>query len=194
MGGARRPCAAPGPAVIRAAALATSAVLAATGIALLHQPSRQARPRSGAFDTDLTLLQNQLPQIHPNVDVQALDAAVAQFREKLPTLTEDQADVGFMELVASLGDRNGHTGIFPLDPGNQPGVPRVPLSRLRVRRRRLRHRPARRPFPRRRAPDRRRRHPDRAGARAGETARAARQRDDRRRATSARCTCSTRRC
>ena len=55
--------------MIRAAALATSAVLAATGIALLHQPSRQARPRSSAFDTDLTLLQNRLPQIHPNVNV-----------------------------------------------------------------------------------------------------------------------------
>jgi hypothetical protein len=118
MGGARRPRAAPGPSVIRTAALATSAVLAAVGMTLLHQRPQQIRPHGGAFDTDLTLLQQQLPQIHPNVDMQAWDAAVAQLREELPTMTEDQADVGFMELVASLGDRNGHTGIFPLDSGN----------------------------------------------------------------------------
>jgi hypothetical protein len=80
-----------------------------------------------AFDSDLTLLQQQLPQIHPRVDVQAFGAAVAQFREKLPTLTEDQADVGFMELIASLGDRNGHTGIFPLDPGNRHAFHEYPF-------------------------------------------------------------------
>ena len=113
--------------MIRAAALATSAVLAAAGATLLHQPSQHGRPRSGAFDTDLTLLQNRLPQIHPNVNVQAWDAAVAQLRQQLPALTEDQADVGFMELVASLGDRNGHTGIFPLDPGNSRAFHEYPF-------------------------------------------------------------------
>jgi hypothetical protein len=117
MGGAGRPRAAPGSAVIRVAALATSAVLTATGLTVVHH--RTAYADAKGFDSDLTLLQDQLPLIHPNVDVQAWDEAVAQFRTKLPTLTEDQADAGFMELVASLGDRNGHTGIFPLDPGNQ---------------------------------------------------------------------------
>ncbi len=66
----------------------------------------------------MTLLQQQLPQIHPNVDVNAFDTAAAALQAKLPGLTAEQADVGFMELIASLGDRNGHTGIFPLDPGN----------------------------------------------------------------------------
>ena len=105
--------------MIHAAALVGTALVAAGGLALVRQPT-QIHPHAvgQAFDTDLTLLQQQLPQIHPQVDVQAWDAAVAQFRDKLPTLNDDQADVGFMELVASLGDRNGHTGIFPLDPGN----------------------------------------------------------------------------
>jgi hypothetical protein len=80
-----------------------------------------------AFNSDLTLLQQRLPQIHPHVDEQAFDAAVAHFRQKLPTLTEDQADVGFMKLVASLGDRNGHTGVFPLDPGNQRAFHEYPF-------------------------------------------------------------------
>jgi hypothetical protein len=65
--------------------------------------------------------------IHPDVDVQAWNAAVTQLRDKLPTLTEDQADVGFMELVATLGDRNGHTGIFPLDPGNKRAFHEYPF-------------------------------------------------------------------
>jgi hypothetical protein len=106
--------------VIRIALLAASAALAATGLTLTRQQPVRIQPHVDAhgLDSDLTLLQQQLPLIHPNVDMQAWDAAVAQFRDKLTTLTEDQADVGFMELVASLGDRNGHTGIFPLDPGN----------------------------------------------------------------------------
>jgi hypothetical protein len=33
-------------------------------------------------------------------------------------MTPDQVAVGFMKLAASLGNRNGHTGIFPLNPGN----------------------------------------------------------------------------
>lgn len=88
--------------MIRLAALAAIALLATSG-----------------FDGDVTLLQQQLPSIHPGVDVTAFDAAAATLQAALPGLTEEQADVGFMKLVASLGDRNGHTGIFPLDPGNQ---------------------------------------------------------------------------
>jgi hypothetical protein len=123
MGGRRRPRSPPRPAVIRAAAVAASAVLAAIGLSVPHHGTTQAQ----SFESDLTLLQQRLPQIHPDVDVQAWDAAVAQFRNDLPTLSEDQADVGFMELVASLGDRNGHTGIFPLDPGNRRAFHEYPF-------------------------------------------------------------------
>ncbi|MDX6481113.1 MAG: hypothetical protein QOG85_1623 [Gaiellaceae bacterium] len=70
------------------------------------------------YSGDLALVHDQLPRIHPHVDVQAFDAAAAQLGQELPGMTETQADVGFMKLAASLGDRNGHTGIFPLDPGN----------------------------------------------------------------------------
>jgi hypothetical protein len=73
---------------------------------------------SGGYGSDVTLLQRELPLIHPHVRVKAFDAAAARLRARLPGMTESQADVGFMKLVASLGNRNGHTGIFPLDPGN----------------------------------------------------------------------------
>ena len=113
--------------MIRAAALVGTALVAAAGLTLVRQPTHHPHAVGQAFDTDLTLLRQQLPQIHPQMDVQAWDAAVAQFREKLSTLDEDQADVGFMELVASLGDRNGHTGIFPLDPGNSRAFHEYPF-------------------------------------------------------------------
>jgi hypothetical protein len=129
MGGACRPRTAPGPAVIRLAVLTASGALAAVGLTLLHQRTAQLQPHMNvqAFDSDLAVLQHQLPLIHPHVDMQAWDAAVAQLRGRLPTLTEDQADVGFMELVASLGDRNGHTGIFPLDSGNRRAFHEYPF-------------------------------------------------------------------
>ena len=101
--------------MIRLAALGAIALLAGSGLTQSN------------YGDDLTLLQQQLPQIHPHVDVQAFDARVATFANKLPTLTEDQADVGFMKLVASLGPRNGHTGIFPLDHGNQRSFHEYPL-------------------------------------------------------------------
>jgi hypothetical protein len=87
--------------MIRLAALVAAVVLASAG-----------------YGGDLTQLRDELPQIHPQVNARTWHAAVAQLRAELPNLTEDQADVGFMKLVASLGNRNGHTGIFPLDPGN----------------------------------------------------------------------------
>ena len=74
---------------------------------------------AGSSGDDLALVQQQLPLIHPHAGAQAFSDAAAQLGGELGTDTEDQAVVGFMKLVASLGDRNGHTGIFPLDPGNQ---------------------------------------------------------------------------
>ena len=74
---------------------------------------------ASAFASDVDLLQQQLPQIHPHVDTVAFDDAASQLQTALPGMTDDEALVGFMKLVASLGDRNGHTGIFPLDPGNE---------------------------------------------------------------------------
>jgi hypothetical protein len=76
---------------------------------------------------DATLLENELPQIHPGVQKQQLAAAADDLRAKLPSLTENEAVVAFMRAVASLGPRNGHTGIFPLDPGNRRAFHEFPV-------------------------------------------------------------------
>ena len=128
MDGAHHTRAPPRSTMIRAAALVGTALVAAAGLTMAHQqPQIHPHAVGQAFDTDLTLLQQQLPQIHPQVDVQAWDAAVAQFPRKAPHADEGQADVGFMELVASLGNRNGHSGIFPLDPGNSRAFHEYPF-------------------------------------------------------------------
>jgi hypothetical protein len=72
----------------------------------------------GSYSSDVTFVQQWLPQMHPRVDKVAFDDAASQLQSELPGMTDHEAVVGFMKLVASLGDRNGHTGIFPLDPGN----------------------------------------------------------------------------
>jgi hypothetical protein len=77
--------------------------------------------------SDLTLLQQQLPQIYPAPAPKEFVAAADDLRARLPELDANQAAVGFMRLVASLGERNGHTGIFPLDPGNRRAFHEYPL-------------------------------------------------------------------
>ena len=72
----------------------------------------------GDYVSDVTLFEQQLSAFHPHFDNVAFAAAAAELKAALPSMTEEQADVGFMKLVASLGDRNGHSGIYPLDPGN----------------------------------------------------------------------------
>ena len=67
------------------------------------------------YGADLTLVQQQLPDIHPNVDTQAFNAAADQLGSELGTDTSDQAVVGFMKLVASLGDRLTAVGGVPID-------------------------------------------------------------------------------
>lgn len=70
------------------------------------------------YADDLSKAREQIPQIHPHVTQPAFDQAADSLEAQLPQMTPDQVAVGFMKLAASLGNRNGHTGIFPLNPGN----------------------------------------------------------------------------
>jgi hypothetical protein len=68
-----------------------------------------------AWRADLDTIAAELPQRHPDLFYRmsraAWDSALAATRERLPTMTRDQAIVAFMELVA-LGN-DGHTAISP---------------------------------------------------------------------------------
>ena len=134
---------------------------------------------SGGYGSDVTLLQRNLPLLHPHVNVKAFDAAAARLRARLPHLSEEPGRRRLHEArCVTRRPQRSHRHL-PARPRKQAGVPRVPVPRLRVRGRRVRHRPEGLQVLRRGAADGRRRRAHRARARADQAARAARQPDDR---------------
>jgi len=85
--------------------------------------SAQARPSAGATAaTDVRDLGDSIEQIHPapfrSISRERFEAEVKELAARAPTLSRDQLLVGVLRIIASLGPRNGHTGLFPGDPGN----------------------------------------------------------------------------
>jgi hypothetical protein len=80
-----------------------------------------------AWRSDLRLLRRELPNRHPspflNVPRARWDSAATALDRALPSLSRDRALVGFMRLVAMLGD--AHTN---LDPGPSMGLRFYPLE------------------------------------------------------------------
>ena len=95
---------------------------AAPGVAAPAAPAGVA-----AWRSDLALLRRELPARHPapflKVSRARWDSAAAALERRLPSLNRDQALVGFMSLVAMLGD--AHT---VLDPGPALGLRFYPLE------------------------------------------------------------------
>jgi len=60
--------------------------------------------------------------IHPapfrSVSRQRFRAEVDALARRAPSLSRDELLVGVLRIIALLGPRNGHTGLFPGDPGN----------------------------------------------------------------------------
>jgi hypothetical protein len=81
----------------------------------------QARPSapSTAAD-DVRELGMQIAQIHPDafrsVSRQRFESDVGVLAERAPSISRNELLVGMLRIVASLGPRNGHTGLFPGDP------------------------------------------------------------------------------
>jgi hypothetical protein len=81
--------------------------------------------------SDLALLGERLPLLHPNpwhaLPQAEFESAAERLSARLPELDRDEVAVELMRLLASLGVRDGHTGIFPLDPGNGRTFHEYPL-------------------------------------------------------------------
>jgi hypothetical protein len=92
----------------------------------------QARPSapSTAAD-DIRELGKSIEQIHPDpfrsISRQSFESQVSALARQAPTLSEDELLVGAMRIVALLGPRNGHTGLFPGDPGHTRELHLFPL-------------------------------------------------------------------
>jgi hypothetical protein len=104
---------------------------AAVGAALLASGS-QARPSTatGAAD-DVRFLGESLEGIHPDlfqsITRARFRAEVDRLATRAPALTADELLVGLMHIAALPGPRNGHTGLFPLDPSHRRELHLYPL-------------------------------------------------------------------
>ena len=89
-----------------------AALLAAAAVAASSPPT-----------ADVQLAAQHLRDDHPNVfhDLAParFDDAVSDLTERADRLSDDELLVGLMRLAALPGVRDGHTGIFPLDPANR---------------------------------------------------------------------------
>lgn len=95
-----------------------AALLAATALAL----------SPGAADVQLAAqhLRDDHPNLFHDLAPARFDAEVAQLEGRAGSLNDDELLVGLMRLAALPGVRDGHTGIFPLDPGNRRGLHAYP--------------------------------------------------------------------
>jgi dienelactone hydrolase len=91
-----------------------AAVLAAAVLAVAPQSGRA---------NDVLLAAQHLRDDHPNLfhDLSPVtfDATVADLAARADALNDDELLVGLMRIAALPGVRDGHTGIFPLDPANR---------------------------------------------------------------------------
>jgi dienelactone hydrolase len=98
------------------------ATLAAVALALVPQSAR-------ADDVQLAgrHLRNDHPNLFHELAPARFDAAVAELTNRADSLDDDELLVGLMRLAALPGVRDGHTGIFPLDPANRRALHAYPV-------------------------------------------------------------------
>ena len=85
--------------------------------------SAQARPSAPATASeDVRDLGSSIEQIHPapfrSISRSRFEAEVEALAERASSISRDELLVGVLRIISSLGPRNGHTGLFPGDPGN----------------------------------------------------------------------------
>jgi len=92
------------------------AMVAIVSAAQAHSSS----PSSAA--SDVRLLGDSIEQIHPapfrSISKERFEAEVNELATRASKISRDELLVGILRVISSLGPRNGHTGLFPGDPGN----------------------------------------------------------------------------
>lgn len=84
-----------------------------------------------AAAADVDALVRHVRSVHPDpwhdVAERSFTDAAARLKERLPSLGPDRTLVELMRLTASLGARDGHSGVFPLDPQHRRTLHLYPL-------------------------------------------------------------------
>jgi len=83
----------------------------------------QARPSaSSTAADDVRELGLQIERIHPDpfrsVSRQRFEADVSSLAQRAPSISRNELLAGMLRIIALLGPRNGHTGLFPGDPAH----------------------------------------------------------------------------
>jgi hypothetical protein len=85
--------------------------------------AQPAAPGATNASDDVRLLMEQIRQIHPDpfhaTPEPVFQAAANELAARAPTFSPDQLVVELMRFTALLGERDGHSGIFPLDSANR---------------------------------------------------------------------------
>src|SRR5215213_6873756 len=106
-------------------AIVAAAVVGAAGTA------QRAEPAATAADDDVRLLMQQIRQVHPNAfhytREATFQAAADELAGRAPSLSPDQLLVELMRFTNLLGERDGHSGIFPLDSSHRRVLHLFPL-------------------------------------------------------------------
>jgi hypothetical protein len=94
--------------------------------------SAQARPSAQAtLAQDVRELGATIEHTHPDpfrsVSRQRFEAEVNALAGRASSMSRDELLVGVLRIIALLGPRNGHTGLFPGDPSHARGLHLYPL-------------------------------------------------------------------
>ena len=113
-----------------------TALLLVSLAVVMSVSAAQARPSAPATAAeDVRELGLSIAQLHPNpfrsVSRQRFNAEVDGLAQRAPTLTRNELLVGMLRIVALLGPRNGHTGLFPADPSHPSPLHLYPLRLYR---------------------------------------------------------------
>jgi len=108
-------------------------VMALAVSAAQARPSATSAPATVA--ADVRLLGSSIESIHPapfrSVSRTRFRAEVDALARRAPSISRDELLVGVLRVIASLGPRNGHTGLFPGDPNNVPPFHLYPIRLYR---------------------------------------------------------------
>jgi hypothetical protein len=94
--------------------------------------SAQARPSApSTVADDVRELGKSIETIHPDpfrsVTRQRFEAEVSSLARRAPTASRNEVLVGMLRIIALLGPRNGHTGLFPGDSGHTNSLQLYPV-------------------------------------------------------------------
>ena len=103
----------------------------AAALAVAAGAAQRANPAPTSAADDVRTLMQRIREIHPNpfhaTTETAFQKAADDLAARAPTLSPDQLLVELMRFTNLLGERDGHSGIFPLDSAHRRVLHVFPL-------------------------------------------------------------------